>query len=113
MGFWVRVLGLSKAIIQPTQLGFGLSLAGVWQFQYLSLYPIFISAVCQVTTPHYKISVAGQSGDDLDHLERPDRPDRPDRLAGERRGDTHLKLGTETQGFCQNPHLCPCRACYI
>ena len=31
---WVWVLGfgfLSKSIIQPTQLGFGLSLAGVWQ----------------------------------------------------------------------------------
>ena len=29
--FWVMGLGLSKPIIQPTQLGFGLSLAGVWQ----------------------------------------------------------------------------------
>ena len=28
---WVWVLGLSKPIIQPTQLDFGLSLAGVWQ----------------------------------------------------------------------------------
>ena len=27
LGFWV----LSKPIIQPTQLGFGLSLAGMWQ----------------------------------------------------------------------------------
>ena len=37
LGLGFRVLGLSKPIIQPTQLGFGLSLAGVWQYSMMMM----------------------------------------------------------------------------
>ena len=49
---WVWVLGLSKPIIQPTQLGFGLSLAGMWQYCLLPA----CNVILQKRHNHYSLT---------------------------------------------------------
>ena len=57
--------GLSKPIIQPIQLGFGLSLAGMWQefgeeaiIEYSRRFPCPAGLLAKPTVPHKPVKTA-------------------------------------------------------